>query len=75
MEFVNLCYKIIKYIKIPKYKSKLTTIFVLNPTAESISFNYKNYLNYTIHLFVFWVLESLSVILLLYITANAAYSY
>lgn len=71
MYFVRRFFFLCKHLKTLNCKLKVENlIFTINQTPQSVSFNFRNFMNYSLSLFIFWVLESLSISLLTYAAVN-----
>lgn len=64
MKFLSTCYRLAEQVKCPKLKFKLLQVSELNPTNQSISFHFHHFVYYTMPLFVLWIIESLSLVLM-----------
>lgn len=68
LQFVKNCYTLSPYLTKINHKIKMLGIYTLNYHSDSISFNFKQFINYSLHFFFSWSLESISLVLLFYAT-------
>ena len=66
MKFLRTCFLMASNTKSTRLKLKLLQISELNPTRDSISFHFHHFVHYSMHLFVLWIVESLSLVMMYY---------